>query len=363
MQADRVLTVAAKRAVTLSLALVIIVFFTAVIIGVTGYDVKVLNAIIDQRLKALKQQLQQQNPPPTQEEIEQILEHERQQLVELYQLDKPWYQRLVPMTIMTFTLNLNVTSPDVANVAGITIPASVKEAIRVTLPRTVIMITVAELIAAAIALPLGPYIAYKRGSLLDKGVITYAALTNAFPIWWLAMIFIYLFGVVLDIAPTTYRGVLEYLRWDMFVENPLATLKGVLYYAYVPVLVTTLSFLGGWLYGVRAVAIRVVSEDFVIVAKAKGLPEQLIVRRYILRVIAGPVLTFFILGLAGSIGGFIITETVFDWPGMGSLYYQAILSSDSPTILGLTYVTTLVYVVGRFILEILYVILDPRVKM
>ena len=267
------------------------------------------------------------------------------------------------MTIRTFKLELNVTSDDVAFVAGLRLPVSVGEAIRAALPRTVVMITVAELLAMAIALPLGPYIAYKRGSMLDKGIISYAAITNAAPLWWLAMIAIYLFGFKAGVAPTQYREILSYLKWSQFTADPLLTIKKVLYFAYLPILVTTFSFLGGWLYSVRAVAIRVVTEDYVVVAKAKGLPENMVVRKYILRVIAGPVMTFVILGLATSIQGFIITETVFDWPGMGSLYYQAILSGDAPTILGLIYVTTLVYVAGRYILELLYVILDPRVKM
>ena len=123
------------------------------------------------------------------------------------------------------------------------------------------------------------------------------------------------------------------------------------------------AILGSWLYSVRAIAIRVVTEDYVTTAYAKGLPDKLIVRRYILRVIAGPVLTIVILSLAGSIGGYIITESVFDWPGMGSLYWAAISSGDAPTILGLVYITTLVYIIARFILEVLYVTLDPRVRL
>lgn len=358
----RIINVAVKRGVTLGASLIIIVFMTAVIIGATGYDTKILNALIEQRIQGLKQALQQQEGI-TAEEIQQIVEHERERLIKIYGLDKPWYERLIPMTIRTFQLDLNVTSDDVANVAGLRIPVSVGDAIRAALPRTVIMITVAEIIAMAIAMPLAPYIAYKRGSLLDKGVVTYAAITNAAPLWWLAMIAIYLFGFKAGIAPTQYRQILSYLKWDQFTAAPLETLYNVLYFAYLPILVTVFAFLGGWLYSVRAVAIRVVAEDYVVVAKAKGLPERMVVRKYILRVIAGPVVTFIILGLASSIQGFIITETVFDWPGMGSLYYQAILSGDAPTILGLIYVTTLVYVVGRYILEILYVILDPRVKM
>jgi peptide/nickel transport system permease protein len=220
-----------------------------------------------------------------------------------------------------------------------------------------------------IAIPLGPFIAYRRGSTLDKGIITYAAITNAFPVWWIAMLAIALVGFYLGVAPTSYRPIAKLI--SDFTSNLLSldvtglavVFKNLLYYSYLPILVVTFSHLGGWLYSARAVAIRVVSEDYVMAAKARGLSEGRVVRRYVMRVIAGPILTFVILGLAGSIGGYIITETVFDWPGMGLLYYVSIAAGDSPMVLALVYVTTLVYIAARFILEILYVILDPRVKL
>ncbi|HEW94388.1 MAG TPA: ABC transporter permease, partial [Thermoprotei archaeon] len=92
-----------------------------------------------------------------------------------------------------------------------------------------------------------------------------------------------------------------------------------------------------------------------------GLPENLVLRRYIIRPSLHPILTNLVLGLAGSLTGAILTETVFNWPGMGRLYYEAILNIDEPLILALTYVFTLIYVVARFILEVLYVVVDPRV--
>ncbi|MEM4486863.1 MAG: ABC transporter permease, partial [Zestosphaera sp.] len=120
---------------------------------------------------------------------------------------------------------------------------------------------------------------------------------------------------------------------------------------------------GPWIYSIRAMLIKIVKEDFVTAAVARGLPEKQVLRRYIIRPSISPILTNVLLGLAGTLGGYIITESVFDWPGMGTLYYAAITGGDAPTILALTYVFTLVYVVARFILEILYVALDPRVRL
>ncbi len=355
----RTASVLARRAVFLAIALVLIMILTAVIIGASGYDEEVLRAIIGTELQAYRQSLQRQNIPAT--KIQQLVEQRKQELIHLYGLDKPWTARVLPMAWRALKLDLGyVKSRAVADVVGKQLPLTVKDAILTVLPRTLVMLTVAELICAAIALRLAPLIAYKRGSLLDKSVIAYAAFTNALPLWWLALIAVFVFGYELRIAPTDYRIIIKYI--NEFTSNPVDAIRGIIEVSWLPVTVVVIGLLGGWLYGIRAIAIRVVNEDYVYVAKAKGVPEELVVKRYILRVILGPVLTIVILALAGSIGGFIITESVFDWPGMGSLYYAAIESGDAPTLIGLIYITTLVYILARFLLEVIYILVDPRVR-
>ncbi len=357
----RIPRILAKRAILLSVALVVIMLLTAVILGATGYDEKILKAIVVTELQAYSQALRQQLKGSG-EDIEKLIKEREQFLISYYGLDKPWWERVIPMAFNAMILNLGYSlSEEVANIAGLQPPVRVSDAILITLPRTIIMLTIAQLISIAIALPLAPFIAYRRGSIWDKLSISYAAFTNALPIWWLAIVAIYFVGFQLKIAPTSYRGVISYI--NRFWEDPFTSFINILYYAYLPIIVVVIGILGGWLYSVRAIAIRVVSEDYVFMAKAKGLPERQVIRHYVLRVIAGPAMTLIILGLAGSIGGFIITESVFDWPGIGLLYYAAITTGDSPTIIGLVYITTLVYIIARFILEVLYVILDPRVSL
>ncbi len=359
MRAGRLAVVLARRAVFLGISLVIVVLLTAVIIGATGYDKQIWEAVINAQLRAYQMRLQRAGYAGV--ELNKILQEYKERLIKLYGLDKPWWERVFPLAIRTLMLDLGVTlKREIATIAGLQYPAPVGAVILAVLPRTIVMLTVAELICAAIALALAPLIAYKRGSLLDKAVLGYAALFHAVPVWWLAMVAIYVFGFQLGIAPTDYRGVIDAI--NNFWRNPPVELVKLLYYAYLPILVVTIALLGSWLYSIRAMAIRVVSEDYVTTAKAKGLPDRLIARRYILRVIAAPVATYVILALAGSLGGYIITEAVFDWPGMGTLYYVSIILGDVPTLFGLIYVTTLVYVIARFILEVLQVILDPRIS-
>jgi len=113
---------------------------------------------------------------------------------------------------------------------------------------------------------------------------------------------------------------------------------------------------------VRTMVLNIAQEEFVTTARAKGLPESVVMRRHILRAAAPPIATILILSLAGSLGGAIITETVFNWPGMGLLFYQAILSLDEGVVVALTFMFTLIYIVARFLLEVLYIFLDPRVR-
>ncbi len=301
-------------------------------------------------------------PPTKCQPITQLIQEYRERLFKQYQLDKPWYVRVVPLVINTLTGNLGETNnPDVTNVAGMQSPAPVSAVILACLPRTVIMLTIAELICMAIALPLAPKIAYHYGTRIDRLVVSYAALFNAIPVWWLGLVFIFLFSYQLHIFPATGRPIIKFI--NTFTEDPLGNLARIIYYVALPIITIVITFLGGWLYSVRAVVLRIIREDFVTVAKAKGLPESMIVKKYIVRVAAPPIVTYIILALAGSLSGMIITESVFDYPGMGTLYYAAIQAGDVPTILGLTYVLTGVYIAARFFLEVLYILLDPRVRL
>jgi len=352
-------TVLARRAIALAVALVLVVVLTAVILGVTGYDKSIWQALIQEDVRSYQLALTRAHVPP--EQVRELVAKYKQKLMEYYGLNKPWYQRFGPLVINTLTFNLGLSqSYDVADVAGVPFPVRVGDAIMLCLPRTIAMITVAQVICAAIALYVGPLIAYKRGTFFDRAIVSYAALTNAIPVWWLGMLLIYLFSYRVGIFPTDFKSVIAYI--NTFWSNPLDNFLTILYYATLPIITIVTVFLGSWFYTVRAMVLRVVREDFVMVARAKGLPEKYIVSKHVLRAAAPPVITNVILALAGSIGGYIITESVFDWPGMGTLYWVAIRSADVPTILGLTYMLTLVYIIARFILEVLYIFIDPRVR-
>ena len=106
----------------------------------------------------------------------------------------------------------------------------------------------------------------------------------------------------------------------------------------------------------------ILREDFITAKRAMGLPKKRIVYSHALKNAGPPIITAIALSLAGSFGGSIIIEAVFDWPGMGKLYYDAISVMDVPIIIGLTYMFTLIFVITIFVTDIIYAFLDPRVK-
>ena len=135
-----------------------------------------------------------------------------------------------------------------------------------------------------------------------------------------------------------------------------------MYHMTLPVITIVLIGFGSWAYLVRNFMIGVLQEDFVTAKRAIGIPEKKILYRHALKNAAPPIVTVLALSLSGSLGGAIITEAVFDWPGMGRLYYEAISVLDLPVIIGATYVLTAFFLASIFLADILYSYFDPRVR-
>jgi peptide/nickel transport system permease protein len=130
----------------------------------------------------------------------------------------------------------------------------------------------------------------------------------------------------------------------------------------LPFITLILVGFGSWAYIVRYFVEGVLSEDYITSKRAIGISKRKILYSHALKNAASPIVTIIALSLASSFGGSIIVEAVFDWPGIGKLYYDAIGVSDVPLIIGLTYVFTLIFVISVFIMELFYAFFDPRIK-
>jgi peptide/nickel transport system permease protein len=134
------------------------------------------------------------------------------------------------------------------------------------------------------------------------------------------------------------------------------------YHMLLPLITITLVSFGSMTYIVRYFLTNILKEDYITAKRMIGISKRKILYSHALRNAAPPIVTVIALGLAGSFAGSIIIEAVFDWPGMGKLYYDAIGLLDIPIIIGLTYVSTLIFIITVFIIDISYTFLDPRVK-
>ncbi len=340
----------AIKALSLVLVLFGVLFFVVVIFGATGLSDRVLSSIINEEVRLYRQAIAGQIRDP--QALEEAVAKYRGELIRSYGLDRPWYERLPSMLLRVITLNLGR-----ARLAQTFTGSNlISDIIMERLPNTVILVSTAIAINFLIGIFLGVRIATRPGSKLDRATSFLSAVSYAVPTWWLGILFILIFAFYLKFFP--YGG----LYSSPPPSEPFMRLLDVIWHATLPVSVLVIVNVGLTVYVTRTIVLNIAQEDFVQVARVKGLPESLVNRRYIMRVAAPPILTNIILGLAGSIGGAILTETVFTWPGMGTLFFEAIVQSDEALILSLVYMFTLVYVVARFILEVLYMIVDPRVR-
>lgn len=339
------------KGINLLIVLFAVLLITAILFGATGLSDKILRAMVNEEVRAYRLQLSQTNPGISAEELQKMVDEYKAILEEEFGLTVPWYYRLPDMIRRIVMLDLG-TSRHMTSFSG---SNQIKDIILERLPYTVMLVTTAIIIVFLIGLFFGTWLSTKVGTLWDRGLSFLAAISYSMPTWWLGLLLILVLAYYLQIFP--YGGLLS--------PNPprefLPRLLDMFWHATLPVLTLVLALAGSQIYIFRSILVSTATEDFVTVARAKGLPEQLVLRRYIMRPSLHPILTQLVLGLAGSITGAILTETVFNWPGMGRLYYEAILNIDEPLILALTYVFTLIYVIGRFILEVLYIVVDPRV--
>jgi peptide/nickel transport system permease protein len=341
----------AIRAVTLFGVLIAVLVLLVISLGATGFSDNLLEAQVNEQIRGFRQSAAQTIRDPA--ALELAVAEQQAELEEFYGLDDPWWQRLPQNVSRVLTLDLGQARSMETAEGDRDIGAIILE----RLPYTVMLITTSSIITAIIGLTVGVRMATRVGSRIDRLMAYFAAVSFAVPSWW--------FGILL-IVVFAYR--LEWLPAGQMYSTPPPTGQperalDLAYHAILPVLTLVLVSVGPAIYSARTLTLTIAQEDHVQLARAKGLPERQITGRHILRVAAPPIVTGLILGLAGTLTGSILVETVFNWKGMGRLTYESIASTqDEGLIVALTFVFTLLYVILRFILDILYVLLDPRVR-
>jgi peptide/nickel transport system permease protein len=233
---------------------------------------------------------------------------------------------------------------------------SVSQIIIAALPNTIILFTTGTLLVVFLGTMIGLLAAKSVGGKLDKSIPFIAVIHASLPPFWVGFLLIAYFAYSLNILPS--GGIIS-------VPPPTGILPqfgDFLAHLALPLLAFFIVGIGGFGYVIRSLVVSTMGEDFVLTAKARGISERRILFTHVLRTASPSIATQSVLAIAGSFGGAITTEVVFRWPGVGLLTFNAILSNDLPIIIASTFVLTIVLLVGLYIGELLYGVLDPRIK-
>jgi len=205
-------------------------------------------------------------------------------------------------------------------------------------------------LAVAVAVPLGVIAAWQAGSWIDRLVMGFAVLGFSVPVFVLGYVLIYLLAIKLGLFPVQGYAPLADGIWPFLhrLALPSVTLS-VIFIALIARIT-------------RASVLEVLAEDYIRTAYAKGLPERLVLLRHALRNAAVPIITVIGIGFSLLIGGVVVTESVYNIPGLGRLTVDAVLRRDYPVIQGIILVFSAAYVVINLVIDILYTAFDPRIR-
>jgi peptide/nickel transport system permease protein len=236
-------------------------------------------------------------------------------------------------------------------------PAQVDEVIGGGLVWTLVLAGVSVVLSFAVGTLLGVLAAWKRGGWIDRSVPAFFIFIGAYPFFFMAMLVLFLFGFTLNWFPVRHA-------YDDHLSPglSLAFIGSVIQHAVLPGLTIVAATLGGWMLDMRNNMIGVLGEDYVTLAYAKGLPSRRIMFRYAARNALLPNVTSFGMALGFVLSGSLLTEIVFSYPGQGYLLIQAVHSRDYPLLQGLFLTITLAVLAANWIVDIVYVWLDPRAR-
>lgn len=346
----RVLKYSGVRLISLFLTVVVGVYLTILIANMGGYVDQMMKAEIQERItmEVGRSPAYQNMDPATRNELAQeMIQNE----IERLNLDQPLLLRSVRFLKNALTLNLgramNMTSDSGSR--------NVRAIILERIPYTLLLMGTANFILFFTTLFLALALSRHYGSFWDKIIIGLSPTSSA-PSWLYGIFLILIFAAVLKILP--FGGVIDAPVPKDFLGRALSVLRHLI----LPASSLIISQFFYSIYNWRTFFLIYSSEDYVEMAKAKGLPSRDIERRYILRPTLPTIITAFALLLIGTWTGAIITETVFQWPGLGRVTYRAIGLYDTPVIVGTTIIYAYLLAITVFLLDIIYALVDPRVK-
>jgi peptide/nickel transport system permease protein len=288
-------------------------------------------------------------------------EESRQKLRQLYHLDEPlvvqyglWLKRMATLDFGTsFASHQRPVFLERKDDKGNVSKGMIQEA----LPITLLINVLSLVLIIAVALPLGVISALNPNKPPDRAITVFVFIGFAVPGFWLALMMMYWLGVAHDWLPISGLHSLgyEHLTWPARWWDTARHLA-------IPVFISALGGLAGISLFVRNGMLDVLHQDYITTARAKGQPEYTVVYRHALRNALLPLITILGLSIPGLIGGSVIAESLFAIPGMGKLFYDAVLMRDFPVIMGILTIASALTLIGNLLADIAYAWADPRVR-
>jgi peptide/nickel transport system permease protein len=273
----------------------------------------------------------------------------QKRLRELYGLDKPlivqygdWLTRLAQLDFgRSF-------SPDRRPVWD-----KIKERIGITLSLNLMSL----IIILGVSIPIGVIAAYRAHSWFDQATTLFVFFGFAMPTFWLALLLIMFFGVYLDWLPISGLTSLNFRQFTFWQK-----VQDLGAHVTLPVLVAAFGGLAGMSRYMRGNMLEVIRQDYITTARAKGLPERVVIFKHALRNALLPVITILGLSVPGLIGGSVIFESIFAIPGMGQLFYGAVMARDYPLVMGELVIGAVLTLLGNMLADLGYALVDPRIR-
>jgi len=267
------------------------------------------------------------------------IEHVRHQ----YGLDRPLYVRYIDWLGKALQGDLGYPMKGRGTVVD-----NLKERV----PPTLLLMGSSILLALVVGIPMGIYMALKQYSLGDYALTIVAFANLSIPSFFIGLGFIYVFALKLDILPT----------YGMQTIGAPFSLVDRLQHLIMPATILGIFHAGVWARYARASMLDVMQMDYVTVARAKGLKERAVILRHIFRNALLPLVTIIGLSLPQLLGGAVIVETIFQWPGFGMLGYKSTTTRDYPMLMGILLVSAIMILVSNLIADLAYAVVDPRIR-
>jgi peptide/nickel transport system permease protein len=274
----------------------------------------------------------------------------RERLAKLYGLDQPLHVQYFNWISRLARLDFG------ASMSGDHRP--VLDKILERLPLTFGMNVLSLALSLAISIPIGVAAAYKQDGLFDRASTIFVFLGFATPSFWLALLLMLLLGIAYPILPISGLKSLDYEYL-----SPFGKLWDICRHLVLPIFIYTFGGLAGMSRFMRASMLEALRQDYILTAKAKGLPTRRVVFHHALRNALLPVITILGLSVPGLIGGSVIVESIFSLPGLGQLFYQGVMARDYPLIMGNLTLGAVLTLAGNLLADAGYALADPRIRL